>query len=203
MGDDEHAQPHPGGDFPEMTHDVIRVAVVQLPGRLVGKKNPRSIDQGAGDGHPLLLPAGEPVAALVFLLGQVDPRQGLAHPGFAFPARDPGVDERVFDVFGRRGVGENIAALQDEPEELPAKTRFLAVPEGKHVLPQNAVLSRLARQKQAQNLQQRGLAAARRPHDGRDLPGAKGQEYAAQNRFATVTFAQILDLKQHFHGVPV
>jgi hypothetical protein len=43
----------------EQRHDLLAGAGVEVAGRLVGQQHLRVADQGAGDGHPLLLAAGQ------------------------------------------------------------------------------------------------------------------------------------------------
>ena len=50
---------------------------VQVAGGFVGQNDGRLVDQGAGDGHPLLLAAGKLVGMMVDAVGQAHPFQRL------------------------------------------------------------------------------------------------------------------------------
>src|SRR6266849_5450364 len=49
----------PGRDDRIQVPQLARRCAIQVAGRLVGEKQRRGVDQGPGDGHPLLLPAGQ------------------------------------------------------------------------------------------------------------------------------------------------
>ena len=55
--------------------DLVAGPAVKLAGRLVGQQHDRFLDQGPGDGHPLLLAAGELPRAMVEPVAQTNLRQ--------------------------------------------------------------------------------------------------------------------------------
>src|ERR1700730_5110826 len=67
-------------DLQEELHDLPACRRVEVPGGLVGDDQARLMDEGAGDGHALLLAAGELARVLVELAGQTHRLQRLAAP---------------------------------------------------------------------------------------------------------------------------
>ena len=60
--------------------DLVAGLGVELAGRLVGQDEHRLLDQGPGDGHALLLAAGELVGAVVEPVPQADLLEQLGGP---------------------------------------------------------------------------------------------------------------------------
>ena len=98
-------------------HDLAPVAVIEVAGRLVGQQQARIVDQGAGDGDALLLPAGQ--------LGWAGGRARSARPDLssacAAPARgarraaDAGVDQRQLDILQRGVCGSRLKLWKTKP----------------------------------------------------------------------------------------
>ena len=65
-------------EFLEDGHDLDAGAGIEVAGGFVGQHHGRLVDQGAGDGHPLLLAAGKLVGIMVGTFGQPHPFQRLA-----------------------------------------------------------------------------------------------------------------------------
>ena len=60
------------GDLLQHGHDLHAGLGIQSAGGLVGEQDLRVVDQGAGDRHPLHLPARELVGPFVDMVGQPD-----------------------------------------------------------------------------------------------------------------------------------
>jgi hypothetical protein len=69
--------------------DLLLVAQVEVGQRLVEEQQLGVVDDRLGDGHPLLLPAGELGHPPVGVVGGPDPRQGLVDPGTLGRRRPP------------------------------------------------------------------------------------------------------------------
>ena len=67
VGDDHDGDAALGAQAREHLHHLVAGRGVEVAGRLVGQQQRRLVDQRAGDGHALLLPARE-------LVGMVRPR---------------------------------------------------------------------------------------------------------------------------------
>ena len=86
-----------------------------------------------------------------------------------------------FDVFIYSGVRENIVALQDKAHMVAAKHGGFVRREGQHIRVEHAQAAAVRRVQQAQQMQQGGLAAARRAHDGHKFPWRHGQIHAFEH----------------------
>src|SRR6056297_2123610 len=72
MGDQNHGQVMFRMQIIEQLYDFFGGAAIQIAGRLVGKQQPRSHDQGAGNGDTLLLPTGKLSRLMLETLRQTD-----------------------------------------------------------------------------------------------------------------------------------
>ena len=82
----------------EVHHDTARLAV-QRAGRLIGQNQRRLVDHGAGDRHPLLLPAGKLVGLVAHPFAHADALEPFLGAAGALPCRDARIQHRQFDVF--------------------------------------------------------------------------------------------------------
>jgi hypothetical protein len=75
-----------GNELLKELHHLHRRILVERRGRLVGEQQPRPVDQRAGDGDALALPARQGTRHVVDALGEAEPRQhvdaALVHLGF-------------------------------------------------------------------------------------------------------------------------
>ena len=75
---------------------------------------------------------------------------------------------------------DQVARLEDEADIALAELRAVPLPEGSDLLPQQGVAPGSGIVQQAQNIEQRGLAASRRPHDGDELALVHVERHAVQ-----------------------
>ena len=104
----------------EELQDELARLPVQVPRGLVGQQELRTIGQGPGHGHPLLLPSRHLGRAGSGLVGQPDLIQHLGGPAQGlgpFPAPD---HERQGHVFEGREFGQKVEELEDEADFLVA-----------------------------------------------------------------------------------
>ncbi|KWV89639.1 hypothetical protein PFLmoz3_00752 [Pseudomonas fluorescens] len=85
--------------FVEQGHDLGAAMAVEGAGGFVGEDDMAAVHQGAGDGHPLLLPTRQLVRPIAGALGQAQAGEQGAGAGMAFGGADAGIDRRHLDVF--------------------------------------------------------------------------------------------------------
>src|SRR4030042_3138084 len=64
VGDHDRGQPSPDVEVLDQAHDGLARLPVQVARRLVGQEEMRVVDQGPGDGHPLLFSARKKAGVL-------------------------------------------------------------------------------------------------------------------------------------------
>src|SRR6478672_10406341 len=113
----------------EEVHDVLRGRRVKVAGRLVGEQDRRPVDQGARDGDPLALAAGELVGHVGHARAEPHLLERLLRPLLALGAGESGVDQRQLDVVQGVGAREQVEGLEDEADLLVADAGELGVVE--------------------------------------------------------------------------
>ena len=98
MGDENHGVAL-AVDVLEHSQHLTAGAGVQGSGGLVGQDDRRTAHQSPGDGHPLLLAAGELHRLVPPLVSQPHLLQGRQGPLPALPLRHAGVHQRDLHVF--------------------------------------------------------------------------------------------------------
>ncbi|MEO7028365.1 MAG: hypothetical protein ABI147_03075 [Acidobacteriaceae bacterium] len=128
-----------GIEFLQYIHDQGTCRLVQISRRLIRKDQYRVVDEGPGDGYPLLFPAGEFRSKVILAVGESDPRQGC---GSSIPAyRSIGVDHWDLDIFDGGGLGQQIEGLKDEADLLRPNLRKLGVTLASNIRAVNLVVS--------------------------------------------------------------
>ena len=94
---------------------------------------------------------------------------GLLYPALAFLLRHTHVEQRQGNVLLHRQLVDEVETLEHEPQHAFAQFVPFRLATGGHVFPVEQILPRRRAVQQAENVEQRGLAAARRPHDGHKL----------------------------------
>src|SRR5690606_25628576 len=126
-------------------------------------------DNGSRDRHALLLPAGKLRRAVARARAQVDQLEDLAHTLAALRPGHVLIEQRQLDVLEHRELVDEIEALEDESQMLPAYGDELALGEPGDIAVAEEVLPRRGRVDHPDDVEQRGLAAARRSRDGDEL----------------------------------
>ena len=150
-------------ELPDFGAHLLADLGVQVGEGLVEEKHVRVEDQGAGQGHALLLAARELAGIPLFEARQVDQRQGVVHLLG---------DLRAGRFLDLEAVGHIVEDGHVRPEGIVLKDhadvpligrdrRYLPVPE--------VDLSVIGLVKAADETQDRRLAATRRPQEGKEL----------------------------------
>ena len=168
-------------------HDLVAARRVEIAGRLVGDEQGRAGDDGAGDGHALLLAAGELGRRVVLAAAQADLGQRLHGELAPLAAGRAAIDQRQLDILGRRGARQQIVALEDEADIEVAQVRAAVAVEPAGVDAVEAVAAGGRRIEAADDVHRRRFARAGRAHDGDELAAVDRQVDAGQRvdlRFA-------------------
>src|SRR5690606_23763309 len=118
VGGHHHGGPQ-GVDVPEEVEDPALCLVVQVAGRLIGEQDERVVRQGAGDGHPLALPAGQ-LAPVRF--------RPVRQPDLGEEAADLRPDDRLVRARDLQGEGHVLRGgpVLEESEVLEHETDLAA-----------------------------------------------------------------------------
>ena len=178
VGDHHHGLGiFPAGDL-HQAQDILAGPGVQVSRGLVRQQDGRLCGQRPGDGHPLLLAAGELVGEAIQLLLQAQQLYDLADVRLV---RAPSVQlNGQDDVLPHRQDGYQVVGLEHEADLPSAEDGEGLVLHGEdvpalhlHPAPGGPVQS-------AEHVQQRGLAGAGCAHDGEEFPRLDFQVHAVQ-----------------------
>ena len=150
----------------QQVHHRLAVLGVEVAGGLVGQQDRRLPADGTGDGDALLLTAGELRGQVLGAVGHADALERGVDALAPLVRLHAAVDERQLDVLEHREVADQVEALEDEADLAVADPGPLRHRQLGHFLAVQPVLAVGRRVEQAEDRQQRGLAAARRPGDG-------------------------------------
>lgn len=106
-------------------HDLLTGTAVEVAGRFIRKYQLGMGGNGTGDGHSLLLSAGQFKRFVHHPLRQADHREGFLCQTAAFPPWQSPIDERQFDVFESIEGGEQVETLEDEADDMVPPVREL------------------------------------------------------------------------------
>ena len=185
VGDEHDGLAALGAEAPEHVEDLRAGRVVEVAGRLVGEEEGRPVDEGPGEGHPLLLAGGELVGAVA---APCRPgRRPRARRGSAADSsRPPGSRPATMNgraTFSRTDrIGMRLKNWKTKPGLRPAQLRRRVVAEAADDRPVEDDLARRRAVEAAEQVEERALARARRPHDGDELAGLDRQRDAAHGR---------------------
>ena len=160
MGDDHHGYPQLAVDLAQRLQHPRRGAPVDAAGRFVGQHQRRFVGQGDGDGHSLLLAAGELDRPAVQAMRHAHQLQQLLRP--PAPRGAPGEQHRHLHVLHRGEVGNQVAGavLPHEAHLLAAVADQLQARQRQQVAPGHGDLPGRGQVQAADHVEQRRLAAA-------------------------------------------
>lgn len=148
-------------DAPQLVLEGLAGLRVERRERLVHQQHVRVVGQRAGDRDALAHPAGEFVGVPVLEAGEADEVQELSGPVRSFTAWDAGRLQPEFDVAERRPPRQQGVLLEDDA---PVQARS-----GDRLPVEQDPAGRRPGQS-AEQVQERGLAAAAGAHDHHELP---------------------------------
>ena len=97
-------------------HDLDRGAAVEVPGWFVGKQNRRPVHQTAGNGHALLLPAGELRRVMPGAVGESYTGERFHGPLGPLIGTDACVDRGQFHILKGRCPRQQIELLEHKSQ---------------------------------------------------------------------------------------
>ena len=147
----------------EQGHHLPAGLLIQRAGGLVGQQDRGVAHQRPGDGHALLLAAGELVGVVVHAVGKAHALQHLLRALLALAGRHARVDQRQLHVLLGRHPGQQLGVLEDEAHLLAADAGQLGLSQILDLLPVEDVAPGACHVQAADDVHQRGLAAAGRP----------------------------------------
>ena len=142
---------------------------VQRACRFVGQNDGRVADKGAGDGHTLLLAAGELVGLVPELAAQTHLFQRCDGAAAALAAAHACVDEGDFHVFQQGQLGQQIILLEDEAQLLVPDGRQLTAVHLADVAAVQQIPAVGGHIQTADDVHAGGFAGAGLAHDGHEL----------------------------------
>src|SRR5690606_12581870 len=161
-------------------HHRRAIFSVQVAGGLVRENQLRLAHQCPGNGDALLLAAGELVGQMPCPVRQSDALQRGRHATAPLGTAHPALPQRTLDVLADIEVIDEVEALEDETDAAAAQLRELLLAVAGHVLAEEPVVPAVRAVEQAQDVQQRRLAATGRTHDGEELTCCNFDRYAAE-----------------------
>ena len=170
-----------GVELLEQLHDLAALIGVQVAGRLVGQDDRRLRDERARDGDQLLLSAGELRRVEVLLADDLEAVEHVADQAVALLLLDVAIGERHVEVFVHRQVVQQVIGLEHEADVLLLQVGAVALAQRVNRLAVQEVLAGPRGVVHAQDVQQRRLAGAGRPHDRDELAGLEVERHAAQH----------------------
>ena len=207
VGDHDDGAPF-AVQFGQQRHDLRPGFGIQVAGGFIRQDEHRIVDQGAGDGDPLRLPAGEFLRLMVDAVPQADRLQrgdgflalfGLAEVQVAV------VEHGQHHVFDGGGAGQQVVTLEDEPDFAVTDDRQLVLVQIADILPVQEVAPGGRAVEAAQDVHHGALAGAGRPHDGDKFVLLDGQADPVQGTDLCIAhpvdFGQVNGFDDGVHSV--
>ena len=168
VGDDQQRLPRRAQAVEQAEHVQGRGAV-EVAGRLVGEHDERLVAERARDRDPLALAAGERRRQMPGAVAEPDLFQQLRGPASGRARRAPGQQRGQLDVLRGGQLVHQVEGLEDEADRVAAKPRQRLLAQLVDPAPGEPDLAARRPFQAAEQVQQRRLAAAARPHHGERL----------------------------------
>jgi len=166
----------------EQGDDFLAGGEVQVAGRLVGQDDGRGVGQGTGDGHALLLAAGQLLGFVPIAVAQADQGQKFQTLFHGLVLGGAGENHGQGDVFQGGHDLDEIKRLKNIADLAVAQPgQLIGVELGDiHLVDEDLAGARFV--EPADHVEQGGFARAGRPHDGQVFAGLDDEIHAAQGR---------------------
>ena len=196
MRDHQDRAPLGTAEVPEHVEDLAAAARVEVAGRLVGEHQLGLEQERPGDRDALLLAAGELCRRVLGAVAEAHQLQQLmgapADRAVGAAGDEPGQQH----VLLRAQRAEQVEELEDEADVVAAQLRQRLVVGAVVAAARDGDGAGRWRLERADDVQQRALARARRPHDRDHLAGRHHEVDAVECTHLRASFAE------HLHEVP-
>src|SRR5438067_3100527 len=153
----------------EHLHDLLPLIGVQVARRLVGQDQFSIRDHRARNADELLLPARKLARIKILFPDDVKAVERVAHDRIASSLVHVPIGERDIEVLVNREVVEQVIILKNKPDLLVPERRALLRFQGMDRRVFEIVFAAPGMIVHAEDMKQRGLARAGRPHDGNEV----------------------------------
>ena len=162
--------------------DLVGRGAVEVAGRLVAQQQLGVGHDRARDRDALLLPARHLARIVLHAVGEIDHLERGLDVLAPLLAVEPGQQQRQLDVLRRGQHRHQIVELEDEADIGGAKARELALRQPVDALPGDMDLAARRPVDAAEQIEQRRLARARRPHHGDEVAARDGEVEVVEDR---------------------
>ena len=161
----------PADDF----HHHLAAAGIERAGGLVGQDDFAAVHQRAGNGHALLLAAGELVGAVVFFAFQAQISQKLSSAFIPLFLIHAGIHGGQRHVFARAQCAQQVVALENKAEFAPAQRGQLVAAHLRSFHAVDLIRAGSGTIETADDVHQRGFAGAGLADDGNEIAFLNGE----------------------------
>ena len=169
------------GQLLQQGQDLVRAVAVEVAGGLVAEQERRVGHDGAGDGHALLLAAGELARLVLRAVGDAhDAERGL-DAALALGPRERGQQQRQLHVAEGGEHRDQVVHLEDEPDVARPPGGELRAAQPADLVPGHGDAARAGDVEAAHEVEQRGLAGAAGAHEGHEVALVHAQVHALQD----------------------
>ena len=179
VGDQQQGGAVPGALLEQAVDDQAAGRAVEASRRLVGEQQHRPGDEGAGDRHPLLLPARKLRRVMVEAMAETNRVEPLGRHGESIAT--PAELERQRHVFERRHRWDQMKRLKDDADRMASQPGQRVLAEPAEIVAVDPDRSGGRPFETAQHHHQARFARARRADQAKGLAGGDLERDPAQN----------------------
>jgi hypothetical protein len=191
----------------QQIHDLFGVLAIEVAGRFVAHQQRGIGNDGPGDGDALLLSAGQLVRLVPGAIGQADQFQCCLHAPAPLRLGQAGQQQRHFHVGFGAQHRQQVIKLENETDVSGAPVRQAAARQLIDTIAGDQHLAAGGLIQPGHQIQQRGLAGARRPHQRQELAAVDGQIDAMEHLHflfaANIALGDIAQGHEFSHGTAI
>ena len=180
MGGHEHGLAARGRQIDQHGGDDLGVVGIQIARGLIGEDDRGIIDQSKAHRHALLLAARKLLGPFEALGLQAHGLQQAFSARASLLRRHPRQQHGQLEIFDGREAGDQVEELEDKADLAQAIKLELALGHARHILAIDPDLAAARPVHAAQQIEDRGLAAARWAHQRGGFPAADGPVHLFQ-----------------------